>query len=233
MKKKDMDTRSVLVELYENQLLSSKVNEALRTGTMTYEEIIELADEYGISISKSTLTRYKKKLEEHDETGVPLIDLIDKRKKNGNVVNIKEKRTGQLTTKEEREKSFDEVFDNTNKVYNDIQVLDEVIQKGYNGLQLTETIELPHMLRAMDTKAKITDNSLQGLSLVGLRELKLRSQAKTDAMLNAIMVYVPEEQHEELTQFIEEAEKEFYENLDLSKEDQRITEALSKAGLDF
>lgn len=227
--KKEMGTTSILLQLYQNKLLCSKVDEALDEGVI-YEEIVELCASYDLEISAASLTRYKDKRKEAIETGVPIESLLDKRKKTGNIIDIKDKKVRAI---DERQASFDNTFDQVETVYNDLQLLDEVIQKGYNGLQFTETIEMPIALRAIEIKAKLTNNSMQGLSLVGLRELKLRVSARTSAMTEVLLQYIPEEKHEEVLEAIERCESEYYANLDLTAEDQRITDGLKQAGLDF
>ena len=211
--KKEMGTTSILLQLYQNKLLCSKVDEALDEGVI-YEEIVELCASYDLEISAASLTRYKDKRREAIETGVPIESLLDKRKKTGNIIDIKDKKVRAI---DERQTSFDNTFD----------------QKGYNGLQFTETIEMPIALRAIEIKAKLTNNSMQGLSLVGLRELKLRVSARTSAMTEVLLQYIPEEKHEEVLEAIERCESEYYVNLDLSDEDKRITDGLKQAGLDF
>lgn len=229
---------SVLLQLYNNKLLSTKIHNEFDKAdaggeSMTYDEMVELCEEYGLQISKASLTRYRQRRVEAIETGTPLIELLDQRRKTGNIVDIrtkKEKRTEHETLDGS---SFEDTFNTVEKVYSDIQVLDEIIQKGYNALQYTETADIPHALRAIEIRAKLTDNSMQGLSLVGLRELRMRTQAKHSAMLDSIMKYVPEEKHEELLDYIDEQEKSFYDNLDLNEEDRKLTEALDLAGIDF
>lgn len=233
-KDKNMSQGSVLMQLYNNKLLRSKVDAQLDAPDgMTYTELVELCAEYDVEISTASLSRYKKRRQEAIETGKDLEELLDGRKKSGSVIDIKtekEKRSEHQTLTGD---TFEDTFGTVEKVYSDIQVLDEIIQKGYNALQYTDTVEIPHALRAIETRARLTDNSMQGLSLVGLRELRLRSEAKRNAMLESIMKYVPEEQHEELLDYIDEQEEEFYKNLDLTEEDQKITDALKSADIEF
>ena len=112
-------------------------------------------------------------------------------------------------------------------------MLDTIIQKGFASLKEVDYVEAPLAMKAIEVKAKVTGNQLQGLSLVGLRELRLRQSAKEQAMTEVILRFIPEEQHEEVYQAIEEAEAEFYENLDLTAEDARITSALEQAGMNI
>lgn len=62
-------------------------------------------------------------------------------------------------------------------------------------------------MKAIELKAKITNNQLNGLSIAGLRELKLRQQARASALMEVIMKYVPEEQHDSLFEDMDAAEK--------------------------
>lgn len=231
-KTKEMKSGSVLSQLHGNRLLASKVEEAMDSGE-TYEYIVDLCKEQGLEISKASLSRYKAKRDEAIETGTPLDELIDQRKKSGNIVDIKSRKADSFGEKNSGEKRFNDTFDNIDTVYNDIQALDSIIQKGVNGLQFVSTVEAPLMIRAIEAKAKITNNSLQGLSLVGLRELKLRVTARTSAMTEVLLQYIPEDKHEEVLVAIEVAEKEYYENLDLTEESKKISEALEASGIDF
>lgn len=232
-KTKDMKQGSILLQLHDNKLLSSKVDEALDSGE-TYDYIIELCAEYGLEISKASVSRYKTKREEAIKEGVPLGEVLDLRKKSGNVIDIENKKTDNVGAKgKSGADRYDETFKNIDTVFNDIQVLDDVIQKMANGLLYTEVVEVPLGIRAIEAKAKITNNAMGGLSLIGLRELKLRASAKTEAMLAVILTYIPEDQHEEVLKAIEIKEQEYYENLDLTEESKRITSALDSAGIDF
>ena len=236
-KAKDMKQGSILLQLHENRLLSSKVDEALDSGE-TYDYIIELCAEYDLEISKASVSRYKSKRAEAIKEGVPLAELLDQRKKSGNIIDIQGKKQDNLSgTTGGLAKSganrYDETFKNVDTVFNDIQVLDDVIQKMANGLVYTDVIEVPLGIRAIEAKAKITNNAMGGLSLIGLREVKLRASAKTEAMLAVILHYIPEDQHNEVLEAIEIKEQEYYENLDLTEESKRITNALESAGIDF
>lgn len=234
MKKKDPSKKSVLVELYEKPLLRSKVDAALESGDMSYTEIVELCAEYDLEISPSTLTRYKEKLIQAREENIDVIELLDKRRKAGNIIDIKSKRNTDLANNDvERGELYDETFGAVDKIYNDVQFLDALIQKSAETMKYTDTVDFNYGLRAIEVKSKITGNKLQGLSLVGLRELKLRHEAKQNALLQAIMHFVPEENHKELQEYIAQAEDEFYRNLDLSETDRQITNALREANIDI
>lgn len=216
---------SILLELYNKPILASKVDLALDE-QKSYDFIIELCESYGLTISKSALTRYNAKRKEAIETGVPLIDLLDKRRKRGNILDLKGKEVDPGPGGK-----FDEVFDSIDNVYSDLVVLDTIIQKGFNGLQFIEAVDIPQVLRTIEVKSKITGNQMQGLSLVGLRELRLRALARDSALTEVLLRYVPEDKHSEVLEAMKEAEEQFYENLDLTEEDRKLTEALEKSGV--
>lgn len=222
---KQKSNGSVLLELYNNKALVSKVDVALEEGK-SYDYIIELCKKYKFDISKSAISRYKDKRKEAIETGVDLADLLDKRRKTGNIVDIQ---TKEVAVNNEATG----VFDKVDTVYSDIEVLDSIIQKGKNGLDLLETVDIPQVLRAMEVKDRITGNQMQGLSIVGLKQLRLRAIAKESAMTEVILRYIPEDEQELVLEELKQAEQEFYDNLDLSEEDQRVTKALRTAGIEF
>lgn len=227
MAKKELGNSSILLNLYNNKLLVSKVDEALDE-EKPYDYIIAFCKEkFDFDISKSALSRYKEKRREALETGVDLESLLDKRRKNGKIIDIKTKEVQPVAG---NPANYDKSFSSVETLYNDVELLDQVIQKGFSGLQMVDAVEAPLAMKAIEIKAKVTGNQLQGLSLVGLRELRLRQSAKEQAMTEIILKFIPEEQHEQVFEEIERAEKEFYANLDLNEEDKRITQALASSG---
>jgi len=235
--KKKMGSSSVLVQLYKNRKLCTKVDNMLDEG-QTYDYIIDFCKENGLSISKASLTNYKKKREEAIDKGAPLLQLLDKRAKD-NVTYISNKQVDMFRQQKDEEDAeiahAASVTDMTkiDKVFHDLEFLDMVIEKGMKGLKAFEVVDTPLAMKAIELRAKITNNQLGGLSIAGLRELKLRQQARESAMMEIIMKYVPEDKHDVLFSDMEESERLFYENLDLTDEEKRITTALKTSGIDF
>lgn len=239
-KRKSMSSSSVLVQLYQNRKVATKVDNMLDEG-QTYDYIIEFCKDNGISISKASLSNYKKKREEAIKTGKPLIQLLDRRAKD-NVTYISDREVDHInsvaTQEDTNRQSSGNLAPVTNlnkvdNVYNDLEFLDEVIRKGQKGLAAFDVVDTPLAMKAIELRAKITNNQLSGLSIAGLRELKLRQQAKESAMMEVIMMYVPEDKHDDLFEDMETAEKRFYENLDLTEEDRRATKAFRDAGIEL
>lgn len=234
--KKDMKSSSVLVQLYNNRKLCTKVDNMLDEG-QTYDYIIEFCKENGLNISKASLTNYKKKREEAIETGKPLLQLLDKRAKD-NVTYITDKEVSAFKKKKDKEDQPELTVHVTNwnkvdNIYSDLEFLDEIISKGMKGLRAFEVVDTPLALKAVELRAKITNNQLNGLTIAGLREMKLRQQARESALMEIIMKYVPEDQHDQLFADMDEAEQRFYDNLDLTDEDRRISSALKQSGMDL
>ncbi|AII27957.1 hypothetical protein LD13_gp056 [Bacillus phage Bobb] len=233
-KKKNIGSSSVLVQLYNNRKVRSKVDMMLDEG-QTYDYIIEFCKDNDLSISKASLTNYKKKREESIETGKPLLPLLDKRAKD-NVAYIADKeRTPQKNFADSQPSSPAQIhdIDKVDTVFNDLELLDELIRKGFKGVKHFDVVDAPLALKALELKAKITNNQLGGMSIAGLREIRLRQHAKESAFMEVIMKYVPEAQQDQLLIDLEEAEKQFYENLDLTEEDKRLNKAIQQSGLGF
>src|SRR5437763_2196935 len=177
--KKDMKSSSVLVQLYNNRKLCTKVDNMLDEG-QTYDYIVDFCKENGLDISKASLTNYKKKREESIETGKPLLQLLDKRAKD-NVTYITEKEVKAFKNKKEEPPELTVHVTNWNKldnVYSDLEFLDEIINKGMKGLRAFDVVDTPLALKAVELRAKITNNQMNGLTMAGLREMKLRQQAR-------------------------------------------------------
>ena len=59
----------------------------------------------------------------------------------------------------------------------------------------------------------------------------LKQTARESAMTEVLLEFIPEEQHEQVLQRLEEKEKEFYQSLDLNEEDKKFKEAMEQAGI--
>lgn len=241
LKRKTITSSSVLVQLYNNRRVATKVENMLDEG-QTYDYIIDFCKDNGLDISKASLTNYKQKREEAVRTGVPLLQLLDRRTKD-NVTYLTERGADKVnnTTKNEEDSNKGNTnnvhpigsLNKVENVYNDLEFLDEVISKGMKGLKAFDVVDTPLAMKAIELRAKITNNQLSGLSIAGLREIHMRIQARESALTEVIMKYVPEDQQDQLFDDMEKAEAEFYENLDLTEEDRRISKAMEQSGLGF
>ena len=121
-------------------------------------------------------------------------------------------------------------MDKTRDLLDDVSFLDKIISKGAVGLDEIYTLDPSIAMKAIEIKDKITDGQLKGMSLLGLRELQLKQVAKETAMTETMLEYIPEDQHEEVLNKMQEVEEEFYRNLDLDDEDRKLKESLERIG---
>lgn len=95
-------------------------------------------------------------------------------------------------------------------VKNEIEVLDAIVQIGFDNLKTIGNITPKDMLRAIELKDKITGGSMGGLTLYGIDQLRELEEKKFGAILQVVMKYLPEDKLEEIQEAIEIAEREFY-----------------------
>jgi hypothetical protein len=96
-------------------------------------------------------------------------------------------------------------------VKNEMEVLDAVIQRGFNELLQAPTIDIHSAMRAIELKHKLTGGSHGGLTMHGLDQLRELEQAKFNAIVEVVMKYLPEDKFEELETAIANAEREYYQ----------------------
>lgn len=98
-----------------------------------------------------------------------------------------------------------------NLVKNEMEVLDAIVQRGYDALTQSPTIKIQDALRAIELKNKLTQGAHAGLTGYGLDQLRELESAKFQAIVAIVLEYLPEEKHEELQAAIATAEHKFYE----------------------
>lgn len=224
------DKNATLQDIFNNRILVPKLNEKIDEGK-TLEFLTEYVNSFGINVSLGTIRNYKKKREESISTGVPLEQLIDKRKKNGNIVELRDKENMPDDQVTKTTLIDDNYATPEKKLVNLTQYLELMIQKGYNSLQQVEFVDNNSALKAIDAYAKITGNATGGLTIQGLQELKLKQKAYEAALGEVIAEHIPKEEQEQVWVELEQKEQEFYDSLDLTEEGQRIKEALKQIGV--
>ena len=220
--KKNMNSRGNVIEkLYDNKLLCSKVNTMLDDPDYTLADIVEFCKEKDFSISTSSLSRYNTYRKEALDTGQDLGDLVkDGREKTGNIVNIQGNKVEEV--------SSSGYGNQEQEVVNVVNMLDEVIQKGYRGLQYVETVPMADAFKAAELKHKFTDGKDEGFSTIGLNQILLGFQMRTDTMLEVMAEFIPQEKHEEIFELIDKRLDEAYANLDLTKEQEELNKYIDK-----
>lgn len=97
-------------------------------------------------------------------------------------------------------------------VKNEMEVLDAIVQRGYDALAASPTIKIQDALRAIELKNKLTNGTHAGFTNYGLDQLRELETAKFQAIVDVVLTYLPEDKHDELQEAIASAERTFYEN---------------------
>lgn len=96
-------------------------------------------------------------------------------------------------------------------VTNEIDVLEAIIQRGFNALSRDPVVKMQDAMRAIELKHKLTGGSHGGLTTYGLDKLKELEELKFNALIGVVMKYLPEDKLPELQRQIADAERKFYE----------------------
>lgn len=242
-----------LLSLYNNTILRKQVEEALNIGT-NYQEIIDLCQQQGVSISKSAITRYKKKLKEAEDQGIPVGELIagtlewerkinssiESKDKNKHIANIKNELESQDLSDDQEHSELTmadstEVAENADvdyKYLNDVEVLDVMIHKGLGTALEQDGMAPQNTIKAIELKNKLTDGALRGMTVKGINALQTRQQKLSYVLSKVLIDYVPKEKQEEARESLSKAEAEFNRNLDLDKDYLALKRALKAGGVD-
>lgn len=269
MKKIKKKEPSILLSLYDNALLRTKVDSALDM-KQGYAEIVKICEKYNLNISIATISRYASARKESIRTGVKLrrlldgstkavVDRLKSKEKVAKEERILDNMMGrpaqtpsealddtdsdtdeaeyELAKKALEEESQAQAKDNgltgtVTKYVSDGQVLDTIIAQGMQSIVMGDApISPKDLLKAIEVKAKLTNNANQGLSLEGLQELRVHVMARDNAVAQALMKYVPEDKQAEALTSIDEAEQEMLKNMDVTAQGKEILKALHAGGI--
>jgi hypothetical protein len=125
----------------------------------------------------------------------------------------KGKRRANNPTKEERKVAHMTV----DKVKHDLELLDEVIQTGFETLSNMKEINPATAIAAIQLKHKITRGSHGGLTVYGLEENRLREAARENAILAVLLEFIPEEKHSTVIERMERVTRDYYESIGLGE----------------
>lgn len=96
-------------------------------------------------------------------------------------------------------------------VKSELEILDGIIQLGFNTLQTNPAIRMGDAMKAIELKNKITGGSHGGLTNYGLEQLRELEEAKFSAILEIVLKYLPEDKHGEVYEAMADAEHTFYQ----------------------
>lgn len=102
-------------------------------------------------------------------------------------------------------------------IRHDMELLDEIVQKGFDTLKIMEVISPATAIKAIEMKNKLSNGSTGGYTMYGLEEIKLREAAREQAIISAILEFIPEEKHVAVIERMEQVTKEYYESICLGE----------------
>lgn len=186
--------------------------------------------ENGFEISMPMVYKYAQRRKEAIVKDIQLNTIMDKRTTNGGHSTSKKRKrrtkktipTTHTREQEQEERKQDNLT--VNKVQTDLELLDAVIQKGWETLSMMEAIDPSKAIQAIKLKNEITGGAHNGLTTYGLEEIRLREAARETAMTAILLEFIPEDKHEEVLKRMDEATKEFYESIGLGDEYKKLEE---------
>ncbi len=172
-----------------------EVNEMLMSGISPHK-VSEYCKEHGFSISHPKLYEYKELLQTAITKQITVERLLG--------IGVPKRTPIQLQALG--------ITAAKDMVKNEIDVLDAIVQRGFQALTANPTVKLQDAMRAIELKQKLTGGSHGGLTNYGLDQLRAIEQAKFNAMVQVVMRYIPEDKIPELEEAISTAEREYYVN---------------------
>lgn len=171
-----------------------QVNEMLLSGISPHK-VSEFCKEKGFSISHPKLYEYKEYLQTAITQRITVERLLG--------IGVPKRSPIQLQALG--------ILASTDMVKNETEVLDAIIQRGFNALTQNPVVKLQDAMRAIELKQKLTGGNHGGLTSYGLDQLRAVEKAKFEAMVSVVMEYVPEDKIPELESAIQMAERNYYE----------------------
>lgn len=229
MSKNDKSKLELLFEWEKRPFVDKQLDDGVSPN-----QVAKWCNDNGFEISVPTMYTYAKRRREAIMKGLTLDKLMDKRVDNpqaGKRSKSKAKKPGRPKKNskkayanrdnkhieewnEERKKENLSV----DKLQTDIELLDAVMQKGFETLQKMEAIAPKDFLKAMELKYKFTGGAHNGLTTYGIEEIRLREAARESALTTILLEYIPEDKHGEVLEKMEEATRDFYESIGLGEE---------------
>lgn len=156
-----------------------------------------------------------KAIEGQEEDTEGLVDRKGRPNRRGRHKNTGRKEKPKRTNEARKEKLHS--VEPERKVQTDLEMLDVVIQKGFQTLRDMEAVAPQVALKAVELKWKITGGKHMGVTTYGIEEIRLREAARENAILTVLLEYIPEEHHEEVIKKMEETTKSYYESVGLAE----------------
>ncbi|OBZ14399.1 hypothetical protein A8L34_10685 [Bacillus sp. FJAT-27264] len=103
------------------------------------------------------------------------------------------------------------------QIKHDLELLDEVIQKGFKTLNMMEVVSPVTAIKAIEMKHKLFNGGTGGHTLYGLEEIKVHEAAREQAIIACLMEFIPEEQREAAVRLMDNVTREYYQSIGLGE----------------
>lgn len=100
------------------------------------------------------------------------------------------------------------------KLKNELDALNKIIEIGYNSLDhyVDKPMPVSILMQAIKLKNELTDGYFGGLTEYGLQQLTLLEKQKYDMLVEVLMKYIPDNKKEDATNEMAVAEENFYKH---------------------
>lgn len=222
--------RTTLADIIADTSLTAHLDKMIDSGK-TLENMQDFLKSMDYPISLNTIRKYKSRRAEAVEKGVPLEDLADKRNpgKSGNILELAQKEDKSFERRTPDITDFDDTT--PTDILSDLDFLESTIQKASETLRDSPVVDPKLGMDAIKLKYQITGGSNQGLTLSGIKAVKLQQKAYEKAISAVIWEYIPKDKHEAVMERMADVEQDYYDKLNLSTEGRKVSQAMKQAGI--
>lgn len=233
-----MTEKTSLIDLYNNKVLASEVYTMFHE-KVPYREIKQYLAQKEFNISIGSLTNFKNKMEESEQTGTPLIQLLDKRRKDrvSDLPNV----SGYQPGKEEPDKVEDNPLPDIplpkeqpeQTLNSPKELLELIMQKGYNAVRNLDVVDTGTTLKAADQWNKYYQQDSDGLTTSAIKQYQVLVMGELQGMMEVVSNYVPKSHQEEAMNALKEWTDDYLKNVVSSEDGKRLVAELKEHGIDL
>lgn len=220
-----------LLTLFHDKSLFTKVVSLMQRHE-SYDFIIKYLSSKGKSISKGSLSNLKTKMTEAEEKGIPLENVLDKRKKTS-IKDIGKKNIVGYTGKEEKINPVPAEILTDKKPISNQEVFEKIIAKGLTSLETMDFIDSSTTLKAADLNQKYFGVNSNGLTAEGIRQYQLIMQAELKGIALVIATFVPDNKQDAAFKLLDSTKKQKLNEIGKSDSGKRILTQLKKSGINI
>lgn len=233
-----MAEKTSLIDLYNNKVLASEVYTMFHE-KVPYREIKQYLAQKEFNISIGSLTNFKNKMEESERTGTPLIQLLDKRRKDrvSDLPNV----TGYQPGKESPDKVEDNPLPDIplpkeqpeQTLNSPKELLELIMQKGYNAVRNLDVVDTGTTLKAAEQWNKYYQQDSDGLTTSAIKQYQVLVMGELQGMMEVVSNYVPKNHQEEAMNALKEWTDDYLKNVVSSEDGKRLVAELKEHGIDL